>query len=111
MNLIPFVVPLAYRLGRSIFGGKSLSWTEVNEWIMRYANRNRYGRGYTDSRHPPQTALNGFVELRKEQTGKDAVRVIASVYFDPQPLRPTTSKAWVAKKLDKTLEQQFGNNM
>jgi hypothetical protein len=111
MNPLPLAVVIAYRLGQKIFGGDTLGWAEVNDWITHHGNRNNYGRGYTGSRLPPQAASNGFVELRREKMGDGTNRIIASVYFNTGSLQAVASKTWEATKLDKKLEEQFGKNL
>lgn len=111
MNPIPLAAVMVYRLGQLIFGGDKLRWVEVNDWISQHGNRNNHGRGYSGNCLPPQSASNGFVELRKERIGKSAMRITASVYFDPRSLQPAASKTWMPMMLDKKLDEQFGKNL
>ena len=110
MRFLPFAAVMTYRFGKWIFTSDALTWKEIENWISIHGDRGNYGRGFIGNQLPPSRASGAFVELQRKSMG-NSMQVSASVFFEPGSLQPAASKIWVARKLDKKLEAQFGKNL
>ena len=106
MNPGSLLVVAAYNLGRAIFGGTKLSWSDIEKWIATGGNAANYGRGFAGGRL--STPKNAYVEIRRESRGKEW-QVEASLVLDARQ-GIAAKKIWMADDFDSKLSKKFGDN-
>lgn len=86
---------------------RTITWKEVESWILQHGNPEFSGVGFVgDSLRPG--SRNSYVEVRREQSdGK--VKVTASLLFNARQ-GAFANQTWAGNGLDKALEKRFGDD-